>query len=219
LKLKRIYNHAKEEKSNSEAYAGIYIAKTHVYEALADGEVSRAREYQIEVCQWQIKVLRCYKYDDMAEVRRTEIGIRMHEAEIKQHEAWERGDMVAARQSQVDHEECVHYYYPFNQNQAYKYEADDIVLSDPIIRMRGPLSNNTEEDWKRMIDGFKLQSEDFRTDVPWRESTIRKVCEKARLLTAIFQAFRGKFASDRDRAVAICVQNYLISFLKLYFFF
>jgi hypothetical protein len=226
LKLKQVYYRLRKKQS----FLGVLIADKDTLTALRSGNEAVARQCQIELYRWKIeevccKVEACKDAGNMAEAGKLEMEIRIHAATIKEHEAWGRGDKNAMRQSVVEGlrwlaEKCrlcgvsnEYHLADIYESQARAYETGEFEPGDPMFLYRARCENPENQN-----DNLGLRA------VPYL-SVPSEIREDAGLLAAILRAFSGQFALgldqdesvlDRNRAVAVCVQNFLLSKVTLY---
>jgi hypothetical protein len=228
--LKSVYDSRKKRQSLFEAQMCGDTATAHMYEALRDGDRVRARQYKIEVYQWIIEGIRCNvkawkDANNMTE--EAKVQIRLHEAKIKEHAAWGRGDKDAVRQSLVEGLRCMADNSRLHggsnldiyESQARAYETGEVEPRDLMSEVDATRCVALIRSSQNLIELCRVQASRY-------VSVISETRENAKLLTAIFQAFSGQFASDQDesvsdrnRAVAVCVQKFLISKVTLYLSF
>jgi hypothetical protein len=199
--LKSVYDSRKKRQSLLEAEIYRCTAEANMYKALKDEDRVRTREYQMERDQWTIEVIRCNDkaWKDADHVERAQAQIRILEAVIKKHEAWRREDKDAVRRSTVEHYRCIadndRLFGGINldayERWAHAYETGEAEPTDPIMQAQADKTY-----YVTSIRSCENVSEQCRVQASQYVPVIREICENAKLLAAIFQAFQGKFESD-----------------------
>jgi hypothetical protein len=227
LKLKQVYYRLRKKQS----FLGVLIADKDTLTALRSRNEAVARQCQIELYRWKIEevcceVEACKDAGNMAEAGKLEMKIRIYAATIKEHEAWGRGDKNAVRQSVVEGLRYLadksrlcggsdeYHLTAIFESQACAYETGKYTNpGDPMDLYRARCGNSENQN-----DNLGLRA------VPY-VSVPSEIREDAKLLAAILQAFSGQFALgldqdesvlDRNRVVAVCIQNFLLSKVTLY---